>query len=244
MRQLNKTAFGNSFAPGLVERALWVRPGAAAAVTMIAEAGFSLDFYRAFVRNGFEAPEDLQPLRRWTVAPRVYVQTTEASGQLVDPAVVALVRDLLEAGVPAWTSGQLALAAFETGPEARDEVDGWIRVLFERAPDEAWCGRSFVGADPGRIRFNLDRCGCGGVPPHTVLHELGHALGFWHTPSGVMVAQNPGGCVRDAVTDLERAHAWIAYQRPVGNLDVDRDPRPGTTNLLVGRAGRIEVIDP
>src|SRR5690606_26501153 len=36
---------------------------------------FSLDFYRQLVRNAHEAPEQLQPLRRWDANPNFYINT-------------------------------------------------------------------------------------------------------------------------------------------------------------------------
>jgi hypothetical protein len=38
---------------------------------------FDLNFYRQMVRNGFEAPSALQPIRRWTTTPQIYLKTVD-----------------------------------------------------------------------------------------------------------------------------------------------------------------------
>jgi hypothetical protein len=65
-------------------------------------------------------------------------------------------------------------------------------------------------------------------------HEIGHALGFWHV-GRVGSVMYPSEVSRlsgaDAPTDIERHHAALAYGRPAGNLDIDRDPQRRTLSL-------------
>src|SRR4029077_18251808 len=61
---------GSSIVPRMI------RVAAANTRTVTADAimlgsGFDLTFYRAMVRNGFEQPGVLQPLRRWTKTPNI-----------------------------------------------------------------------------------------------------------------------------------------------------------------------------
>jgi hypothetical protein len=50
-------------------------------------------------------------------------------------------------------------------------------------------------------------------------------MGFWHVPRGVMQTEFRGcGASAAEFTETERLHAAMAYQRPPGNLDPDRDP--------------------
>ena len=46
------------------------------AIDAIGVAGFDLNFYRQLVRDTSDAPEKLEPLRRWTCNPHVFLQTT------------------------------------------------------------------------------------------------------------------------------------------------------------------------
>ena len=54
-------------------------------------------------------------------------------------------------------------------------------------------------------------------------HEVGHAMGLWHVPNGVMIAEL-NDCRGTLFTETERLHARMAYQRPNGNRDLDIDP--------------------
>ena len=58
------------------------------------------------------------------------------------------------------------------------------------------------------------------------MHEVGHALGFFHVSdrSSVMFPTIPGNCPAGNLSPSERYHAAIAYARPRGNRDPDNDP--------------------
>ncbi len=187
---------------------------------------FSLDFYRQLVRSAMDTPETLLSLRRWREPPRFYMRTVEEdSGRAVEPEVLALVREWSIRAVDMWTGWSTPV--FESGPERRPDQPGWIHIIFVRT-DELFCGRAFVGRNPGLITYSLDVCDCGSlkVPPSTVVHEVGHALGFWHVSDrqNVMYPINPGGCRPAEISVQEKHHATIAYRRPPGSMDVDRDP--------------------
>jgi len=231
-------------APGYVTRdaqVMWQRGDRTDVVVDVIRdsAPFSLAFYRQLVRNGYEEPGNLQILRRWTEPPKFYVRTIdETTGRAVEPEVLTVVQDWLRRGLDLWTQGRWQVSVLETGTDARPDTVGWVMVRFIRTGENI-CGRAVIGGNPGWIVLNNDRCNCGSVkvPPSTVVHELGHSLGFYHVPpgSGVMRAQNPGGCFPTEPSVAEIYHAAIAHQRSRGSRDIDTDPTtpPGLLKSIV-----------
>jgi hypothetical protein len=131
--------------------------------------------------------------------------------------------------VPAYTGGVYSAAAIETGTTDRPAATGWIAVNILRDPDQRrTCGLSYVGRNPGEITLYNDVCSCGSVkiPGSLVMHEVGHALGFFHVPDrdSVMYPFAPNHCPPGALPLVESYHAAIAYARPHGNTDPDNDP--------------------
>jgi hypothetical protein len=206
-------------------------------------APFSIEFYRALVRNGFEAPGQLEPLRRWTTSPRFYVRTADQNGRPIEPEVMDVVLGTIPEAVRQFTGGRIGVAQLETGAETRALAAGWITVNILRDPNSDVCGRAKVGADPGEITLFDDRCGCGSykIRARTVAHEVGHALGFWHIAGnrGVMTG-GAAGCPPAEYSPDELHHGAIAYQRAVGNVDPDADPQ--TTGAQQFRAADGPVV--
>ena len=220
--------------PGFISHDVWLawQAGARGNVTLeiIRDAPpFSLDFYKQFVRDMYDHPSGPPSfLRRWEMAPSFYVRTVDQNGRPVEPEVLAVTLDALRRAVPAYTADRYAAAAIETGTDVRPTTIGWINVDFRRESNSRICGQSFVGANPGTITLFEDICSCGSikVPGSVTMHEVGHALGFFHVSdkNSLMYPFDSGFCRAGALSAAESFHAAIAYSRPRQNTDPDKDP--------------------
>lgn len=213
-------------AAGIVPRTVYlaVAPSRDVTIEAIALGGsFNLGFYRQFVRNTFDAPAAPQALRRWTRNPHVYLQTTT----LADAKTVDMVERTIRDAVPQWTGGAFSVASTERGPGTREGQPDWLTVKWSTEA-LGLCGRAEIGQEGGFVElFPLTPgCDCAGYStrPTIVRHEVGHAMGFWHTDETADVMNTVGTDCDRPLSDRERYHAAIAYRRPVGNMDPDTDP--------------------
>ena len=190
--------------------------------------------YRQLVRNGLESSE-LYPIYRWSAAPRIALSPFDDAGRPLPPEVMATIRATVPRAVAAWSGGVFEGVTLEE-TTVPDWQDGWIVMHALRNESSDVCGReSFKYRGAGqivmaRIELTLDACACGSrkISPNTVAHELAHALGFWHAEGPYLLTTNTGpGCSsfeNEVITTAEATHARIAYARPPGNSDPDRDP--------------------
>jgi hypothetical protein len=193
---------------------------------------FSLEFYRAFVRNQFES-QVLEPTARWTRAPSFYLKTTvETTGVVVPDDVVARMRDVIANSVPELSGGAFEMAAFETGTETRPPADGWVTITFYPELSGGAFGRSSVGGNSGVIELRYGMVSSNFTNPGNCLspevslidHEIVHTMGFWHTRNVWVDSFSGPGCPGSGRPEHVRYHAGVLYSRPPGNVDPDIDP--------------------
>jgi len=193
---------------------------------------FDQSFWNQFVHNGFEQPGALQPLRRLTAAPRLYLKTVDEAGNVIDFATLNTVQTAMREVAATWGGGVFGLAGIEQGTGTRDGQAGWLTVKWPNPSAGALCGRAQIGTDGGWIELNYLRadatCGCGAsrMRTGTAKHELGHSFGYYHTDTDTDVMRNGvNGCVESSRSARETYHATVAYQTPVGSTDF-RDGLP------------------
>lgn len=185
--------------------------------TTITADGFELAFYRAFLQNAYESPDRLEEIRILHGPLRIYLRTVDDSGRAIDRVTLDLTERTLLAAAKIW-SGDTFSAQIDRGTSTREKQAGWLTLKWAAAPAGDRCGRSTIGVDGGFIELNASgACSCGTaslVYPRLVRHELGHAMGYYHTdkPTDVMYGNLIAAEACDLQpSDRERRHAQFAH---------------------------------
>lgn len=162
---------------------------------LLSDPRFNLNFYRQFALNWLEGPPTF--LRRQTQAPRIYLRTVDDAGRPIDTFTLNETAAALE-NTTGLLTGVFGLAGLERGTETRVGQQG-----CDLYPQSRWCRCS------GGPAVNLT----------TVKHELGHALGFWHTDSRDDLMYASYNSCNGQPSAREIFHARVAYSQPLGSRD-------------------------
>jgi hypothetical protein len=181
--------------------------------------GVALDigFYQQIGCNAFDGPT--QPVRRWMVAPKLYIRTVDDAGAAIDAVTLDTVQNAMTSIAPQLAGGKFGLASVERGTGTKEGVSGYVTVRWTTTTSANVCAQSDVAKDGGDIEFhpyvpNCDfGCGVGRIRPRTAKHELGHAFGYWHTdsPGDLMNGLSASTSVCDAGLSAREQQA-VAYQ--------------------------------
>lgn len=190
---------------------------------------FSMDYYKQLVRGTFDADNAPWPTLRWVTPPSFYIRTIDDAGTALPQSVIDGIVEAINRAVPAWSGGQYAPAAIQTGTDVRAQTVNWINIDIKQNtdPNSRHCGQSLVGGNPGQITFWENVCPCAVIPGEVVVHEVGHAMGFFHVndKTSLMNPIDLQPCPNNGIlSSADSFHSTIAYSRARGNTDPDKDP--------------------
>ena len=147
----------------------------------------------------------------------------------LSPAIVDRIHETIPRAVPQFTGVPYTGRIHTWSPDMPPNAGTWImveggrpryqeelttsacRTIGLRATE---CGRAYIGREHGCIALNMHVPSC--LSPSVIMHEIGHALGFYHTPNAgddIMYRNARAGA---RASPLEQHHGRFAYTQRRG----------------------------
>jgi hypothetical protein len=199
---------------------------------LLSDPRFDRGFYDQFAL-GTRDYGSTSPLRRQVRAPLFYVMTVDSRGAPIDPRTLDATAAALINTAPIWNGGMgiegLSFGTAEPAPPPCPfcfpllSVAHHIAVKWDASTtNSGLCASSDVGGNIITVFLRTPGCTpCLGlaVAPVVIKHELGHAMGYWHTDSASDVMGTGGTATCDLnPSEREQFHARVAYSMPRGSL--------------------------
>lgn len=156
----------------------------------------------------------------------IYIRAIDQAGVAIPEAQLESTRKALVDGATSLL-GTSALGAVEQGSETRENVPGWITVLWPGINEGNLCGHAEVGGQRMWLNYKQTACGVCADPavtmrPRSVKHE----------PAAMPTGHR-----------ARNTNAAIVYKRPNGNTDIDVDPVSQPVPLSISSGRPVVVVD-
>lgn len=221
-----------AYAAGVVTVTARAEGFTAAAEVEIRPPGPDETFWRQFAFNDYECSRGTETC--FDLAQRVLWRLPTSSPDFLlrtdslDSEITGRIRETIPHAVPQLT-GAPYTGRVEAAPQNAPEPVGGTWIVVEGAAPQqtptssacrqieleaADCGRAYIGRQRGCILLNTNRRSC--LTRSLIMHEIGHALGFYHTPNAVDIMHRTPRVPGRDFSPLEQHHGRFAYTQRRG----------------------------